>query len=220
MIYLKKSQPAPMSLAMEKAKANGLYNKEDVLRQLKIDFKNKCYLCEYQQPSIQIEHFVAHKGNIDLKFDWNNLFFACGHCNNTKSDKYNDILNCTNKMHDVENRLKYIFIAFPKEEVKIESLEKSPTTENTKNLLLAVYNGTTFQKKLEAGNLKTILRQEIETFTNLLTYYQEISNTKEQQECLDKIKFHISSSSNFTAFKRWIIKNNPTLKAKFEKYFD
>ena len=113
MVYLEKSQPAPESLVTEKTKASGKYNKEDVLERLVLDFKNKCYICEYQQPSVQVEHFIPHKGNVDLKFDWDNLFFACGHCNGTKLAKleYNDILNCTKKSHDVENFLKYIFIA-------------------------------------------------------------------------------------------------------------
>ena len=48
--------------------------------------------------------------NIDLKYDWNNLFFFCSYCNGKKSSKYNDseenmILDCTKESQDVENRL-------------------------------------------------------------------------------------------------------------------
>lgn len=33
-----------------------------------------------------MEHLLPHKNGkyLDRKFDWNNLFWACGHCNNVK----------------------------------------------------------------------------------------------------------------------------------------
>jgi len=224
MVYLEKSQPAPESLAKEKTKKSGKYNKEDVLERLVLDFKNKCYICEYQQPSVQVEHFVPHKEDVDLKFDWDNLFFACGHCNGTKLAKseYDDILNCTKKEHDVENFLKYIFVAFPKEEVKIEIIEKSQTTENTKKLLQAVYNGSAVfcSRTLEANILKSRLRDEIKSFNDFIKNYQATENKEEKEYFFEKIKSHIDKSSDFTAFKRWIIKDNPKLKAEFEQYFD
>ncbi|MCP5046806.1 MAG: HNH endonuclease, partial [bacterium] len=72
-----------------------------VLERVKRDFKNKCYICEYKEPpSINIEHFLPHRGDKDLKFDWDNLFWSCAHCNNTKGDKFDNILNCTNPEHD------------------------------------------------------------------------------------------------------------------------
>lgn len=78
MVYFKKTQPAPKSLAVEKDKKSGVYNQEDVLELLQNDFENKCYICEQKAPiSINIEHFKPHfSGKFwDLKFDWNNLFF-------------------------------------------------------------------------------------------------------------------------------------------------
>ena len=225
MVYLEKSQPAPESLAIEKKKASGKYNKEDVLKRLVSDFKNKCYICEYKQPSIEVEHFVPHKGNVDLKFDWNNLFFACGHCNGTKLAKpeYDNILNCTVKEDDVENRLKYIFYLSTHkmiEEVIIESLDNSDKTNNTKNLLQATYNGSTPTKKFEANNLKSRLRDEIKNFNDAIKNYQTTNNKEEKDYFLEKIKSHIDKSSDFTAFKRWIIKDSPKLKMEFEQYFD
>ena len=32
---------------------------------------------------------------MELKFGWDNLFLACAHCNNIKSDNYEHILDCT-----------------------------------------------------------------------------------------------------------------------------
>ena len=57
------------------------------MKQLKKVFFGKCYICEIkpvQDP--QVEHLYPHKGNIDKKFDWNNLFYSCSHCNNVLED--------------------------------------------------------------------------------------------------------------------------------------
>ena len=211
MVYFEKSQPAPESLANKNS-----WLGEDVLIRLKEDFKNKCYLCEQKEPtSINVEHFVPHKGDKKLQFDWDNLFFSCPHCNNTKSDKYDNLLNCTVKADDVENRLKYIFVALSRE-VQIETIEQSQKSENTKALLLDIYNGTTILKKLESSNLRKRLLDEIEEFQTLLQNYQN----RVAKESMDKIVSHLSRASNFTAFKRWIIKDNPKLKAEFEQHFD
>jgi len=75
-------------LAIEAEKTSGSYEKEDVVAQLKKDFHNKCYICEIdklQDP--QVEHLRPHKNGKykDKKFDWNNLFWSCGHCNNVKN---------------------------------------------------------------------------------------------------------------------------------------
>ena len=88
MINIVKSQPSPECLSIEAQKKNGDYKCGEVLSRIKNDFYNKCYICETQAPTtINVEHFRPHKGNVSLKFDWNNLFYACGHCNNTKLAK-------------------------------------------------------------------------------------------------------------------------------------
>ena len=212
MVFFEKSQPAPKSL-----EAKRCYRGEDVLIRLEEDFKNKCYLCEQKEPtSINVEHFVPHRENENLKFDWNNLFFSCSHCNNTKSDKYDNLLNCIVETDDVENKLKYIFIAFPKKQVQIEATEQSEKSKNTKNLLLDIYNGTTPLKKLESANLRKHLFNEIEVFQTLL---QDFQKTKSENS-KNAILVHINRASSFTAFKRWIIKDSPKLKMEFEQYFD
>ena len=46
MIKIKRSPVPPPSLAVEKQKVNGIYNKPDVIKQLKEDSHDKCYICE------------------------------------------------------------------------------------------------------------------------------------------------------------------------------
>lgn len=219
MINIEKSTPPPKCLEKEKNKANGDYKCGDVLERIKNDFFNKCYLCEFKEPpTINVEHFTPHLGNNDLKFDWNNLFWSCGHCNNTKSDRFDNIVNCTNPEHDVENWIKYEMKPFPEEQVKITSLKNDEMVNNTVRLLVEVYNGTTPLKRIESSNIRKALLEDILDFQKQLLGYVE--NDEEREHYLKRIKKHLKKSSAFTAFKRWIIKENPVLRKDFQQFFD
>ena len=214
MVYLEKSQPAPACLAVEKAKANGDYKCGDVLERLSNDFRDKCYLCEYKGPAtINVEHFVPHEGDKALKFDWNNLFLACGHCNNTKGAGYRGLLNCTDKNDRVDADLEYRFEPFPSPRVEIRLLVDNDRTRTTRDLLLAVYNGTTKLKRLEANNLRDALRDEMARFYELLDRHGSTDGEGEK-EILAEIKGHLDSASAFTAFKRWAINFCPRRDAR------
>jgi HNH endonuclease len=219
MIYLPKSQPVPICLAEEKKKASGNYNCGDVLQRLQIDFKNKCYICEFKEtPSINIEHFVPHQQNIDLKFDWNNLFFACGHCNNTKLAGFDNILNCTQTI-EVETSIKYLMKPYPKEQVVIQALTDEERTIQTSRLLEKVYNGHITNKIMEAANLRSHLLREIRNFQDLLCdYVDDTFDFDDKANIRTKIIRAISDSSSFTAFKRWIIRENAYFYSEFQDY--
>jgi len=222
MVYFEKTQPSPDCLVSEKAKASGDYKCGEVLERIKLDFKNKCYICEFKEPvTINVEHFRPHKGDIELKFDWNNLFWSCGHCNNIKSDDFIDMINCTNLNEDIENRIKVYINPFPKEKVIIEALDNTPSTISTVELLNAIYNGTTKLKTIEASNLRNSILLEIKDFQKyLFAYFEDGFAEDDKAHFLANIKKHISRSSNFTAFKRSIIRGNDVMKSEFEKYFD
>ena len=218
MLYFKKSQPAPACLAKEATKKRGDYKCGDVLERLQKDFKNKCYICEKTPTTINIEHFKSHQGDKSLKFSWDNLFFACSHCNNTKLAKYDDILDCTQDVY-IEEKLKYIFHPYPYEKVTIKALDSQTTTRNTKKLLESVFNGTTKQKKMESANIRNKLLLEIQEFQKCLTEYC-LNNYDEdyQNYLLAQIKSHLHQASNFTSFKRWIIRDNAELFSQFSCY--
>jgi hypothetical protein len=221
MVFLEKSQPAPTCLASEKAKKNGDYKCQEVLERLQVDFKDKCYLCEDKPMAINVEHFVPHRGDIDLKFDWDNLFWSCAHCNNTKLDNYTNILNCTKVSDYVSQILRYIFKPFPKEKVRIEALDSNPQTLETQQLLDAVYNGSTALKRIESSRLRDRLLKEIRDFQKYLCDYFEDTNTEEdRQYMLRKIRGHLHVGSCFSAFKRWIIWENEALWEEFGAYID
>lgn len=99
MIKIERTFPAPASLAIEAKRASGKYDGPDVIKQLREDAHDKCYICEMkglQDPVV--EHLLPHKNGKypDRKFDWNNLFWSCGHCNGGKNQqKYDEgIIDC------------------------------------------------------------------------------------------------------------------------------
>ncbi len=227
----------PLCLETEKKRElsgkikDGNYRCDKVIERIKTDFFNKCYICENCKPtSINVEHFRPHKSkNIDLKFSYSNLFFACAHCNNCKSDDFENILDCTNTNEDVENWIDYRIE--PMEGVKAEfsisetnknaSWDKARIDETIK-LLDRVFNGEhTNIKEIESENLRSLLIEDVSIFYQIIRKFSKNQyHSAEQKEHVDFIKSEIRKDSNFTAFKRSIIKRSPKLKQEFEKYFD
>lgn len=203
-----KAQAAIESLQKAREK-NSTYNTPEVNRALKEIFHGKCYICENKEcTSFQIEHLIPHRGDTELKYDWNNLFWACSHCNNTKLGKYDPVIDCTKENVEeliafrkegyfgTEERLVFDLLAVGRKDV-----------QNTKRLLEEVYYGTTSQKKMEAKILRKTLREELSKFKEYVREYQEAEDEdKEDLECL--LKRELGDSSPFAAFKRWLIRDN------------
>ncbi|MCM1155290.1 MAG: HNH endonuclease [Ruminococcus flavefaciens] len=175
-----KSKRAIDSLETAKLK-NGSYNTPEVNAALKEMFHGKCYICENKQiTSYQIEHLISHHGNVDLKYDWNNLFLACAHCNNTKLDKFEPIIDCTKE--NVEE-----LIAFQRqgyfgvdEKLLFDMLDSRMETQNTVKLLQEVYHGSTPQKKMEATILRRTLRKELSEFKEYVREYKEAEDEERE----------------------------------------
>ncbi len=213
MVYFEKSYPPP--------KIGKNYRNNEVIERLKNDFHNKCYLCEDKNlTNLNIEHFKAHRGDKELKYDWDNLFLSCPHCNNLKSDKFNNILNCTKREDRVDRDIKYEMKPFPKEKVKIETLKDDERVKNTTELLDKIYNATDRPiKRLESANLRDKLLNEIMKFQKLLIdYYSDNEELKER--AFIKIKYELSNKSPFTAFKRWIIRDNKSFYSDFKEFLE
>lgn len=202
-----KSQKAIESLKIEKAK-NGFYNTSEVNAALKEMFHGKCYICENKQiTSYQIEHLIPHRENTELKYDWNNLFLACAHCNNTKLAKFDPIIDCTKE--NVEE-----LIAFRKEgyfgtdeKLIFDMLDFRIETQNTVKLLQEVYYGSTPQKKMEATILRRILRKELSKFKEYVREYKEAED-EEKEDLKYLLQQQLRDDSPFAAFKRWLIRDN------------
>lgn len=214
-----KARRAIQSLELEKQKKSGTYRTPQVYDALQEQFYHKCYLCEQKKfpGGYQIEHLHPYKGNIDLEFDWNNLYLACVHCNNTKLGKYDPILDCCQE--DIDQK-----IAFSQKDVfeqcavKLTPLEDGTETKNTVALLNDIYEGTTPSKRIEAQNLRRELKKELDMFAMLLYDYKTEDNDDEKEEYRYCIRQHLKPSSPFTAFKRWMILNHQDQYPEFLPY--
>lgn len=231
MIYFEKSPTAPECLEKEKLKeekkrngerkTGGNYKCGCVQEKLQEDFKGKCYICESKFfTSPVVEHFKPHRDiDIGLKFNWENLFLACGYCNGVKSDKFDNILNCTVE-EQIENQLEQNYIGFPRYEVDIKAKSDDDKVVNTKDLLLAVFCGRTIKEKLSTTNLRKQLDDEMKKYQSCIEAYYEAHDSEHKNNCLLEIKSHLHSASPFTAFKRQIIRSyHPKLFAKFGSSF-
>lgn len=224
MINIVKSQPAPLCLADEVKKANGDYKCGDVVIRIRNDFFNKCYICETKAPTtINVEHFKPHKsGKLKLlKFDWNNLFYVCAHCNNTKLAKpqYDDILDCTKSINWIVDLIEHIFDPLKSDSPDFVAHTQTSKVLNTVELLEEVYGGNTVVKKIEAINIINQLTQEMNAFVHFVTGYLKSGDYPQQKrDFRDLIIERLKPDSPFTAFKIWVIKNSPKLLEEFRQY--
>lgn len=203
MIHFERSYPPPASLAQEAQKANGTYNKEDVVKRLKDDFYDKCYICELkglQDP--QVEHLLPHKGGQfpERKFDWDNLFWSCGHCNQVKNcTKYDDgIIDCCKV--DPEQ---YLSIELSGSTVSAKALDASNVVAvRTAMLIEEVFN-------LTNTGMRTVVCEErlkgLQREMNKL--YRALEEYKKNPGCnKNRIRVLTKRQSAFAGFKRYYVR--------------
>jgi hypothetical protein len=172
------------------------------------DCFGKCYICEDKTvTSLNVEHRIPHRGDDQLKYDWNNLFLSCGHCNNIKGNGFGEMINpcITDPESVLELRLETDDLI---ERVVITQLVKDHSVSITAELLEKVYNGeSTAIKRVEAANLRNKIAD------TLLRFQQYIMGYKEESDLgyADIIADEISHSSAFAAFKRQIVRDTPEL---------
>lgn len=223
MIHFPKNQNEEIEewLAHQKTLASGSYDSDSILEQLHNDFHGKCYICEYTATSIRIEHFRPQSLGNNQKFDWYNLFYACEHCNAIKSDDYLNLIDCTNNFPDREVSFDINPLVSNQDKVIINRVPGSAVHDDTLNLLRAIYStdGTypkvTKRKKLEASNIVSELLKEINDFKELVTDYLETQDADD----LNDLRYELNNKSKFTAFKRWVVRNNADYNQQLSQLF-
>lgn len=220
MIKITKS-PEPAQLSVERNRNNGSYRHPEIVNVIKKDFYNRCYLCEANPQSINIEHLVPHCDDHELKFKWDNLFWSCGHCNNIKLAKYDNILDCTTQA-DIEDILIYQFDPFPTENVHITIApphEEELQVKQTQELLQNIFNGTTTLKSIESNGLRKLITTELIHLQGLL---RDLDNENKSEEEIADIKLKLTSAlspkSLFASFKRSKVKSMPQLLAHIKAH--
>lgn len=207
MVKVERTFPAPASLEIESQKRNGSYNEPDVVEQLRIDFYNKCYICELdnlQDP--EVEHLLPHKNGKypERKFDWNNLFWACGHCNKVKNqDKYDeDIIDCCKE--DPEEVIDFRLI---ENVLDIHAKDINNTTAvRTAELIQEVFSIKNTGMRVYKSEMRF---QELTREMNVL--YDKLEEMKQKPDSrviMRTIKALLRRESRFAVFKRGYVREN------------
>lgn len=227
MVFFNKRNVAPPTLANRRS-----YRESDTIKALVEDFKNKCYICGDKGPtSLNVEHFDEHRNNPIKMYDWNNLFYACAHCNKVKNSTFpkgnSDLLNCTDKNQKVDlwieyriiydKNLKASVIISPNMMFYLSS--HSSKRDNTIKLLDEVFNGKkTGLKEQEAYNLTKKLSEELMKFNDKLVEYKKEQNFLIRSKLQQELTEMVAADSPFAAFKRWMIRDeNMCLEIPFDR---
>lgn len=203
-----KSRKAIQSLVRAR-RSRRSYNTPEVCEALKEMFHEKCYICESKHvTSYNIEHLTPHQGNADYKYNWDNLFLSCSHCNNTKQSRHIPILDCSKV--EVDRCISFHFLDSlqNENEILIEALDEAIETQHTCELLMEVYYGRTPQKKLEARIIRRELRRQLLAFKADIREYLEADEGDDKHDLYCKIQRELSNRSEYTAFERWLIWDN------------
>ena len=207
MVKIERSFPAPESLAEEARKANGKYDRQDVIERLRRDFHNKCYICEMKElQDPNVEHFLPHKNGKypERKFDWENLFWSCGHCNSIKNNgKYDDgIIDCCRQ--DPE---KYLKFQIKNDNVVIDVNNFDNEVQKRTALLIEETFSlkNTGMRTYTSNERLRLLQKEMNILYRQL---EKIHNNPDSKITLRILRSLLRRESAFAAFKRYYVREH------------
>ena len=207
MVKIERSYPAPESLVVEAQKSSGKYDKPDVIERLRADSHNKCYLCELKElQDPVVEHLLPHKDGKypDRKFAWDNLFWACNHCNGVKNKtKYDEkILDCCKD--DPEELISFRIVNY---DVNVEARDvANEKAVVTASLVEEIFNVKNTGMRVYRSDMR--LKQLNIEMNNLYRNLEEMKNNPGSIVILRKIKAILRREAAFAAFKREYIRVN------------
>ena len=218
MIKIERNPNPPPSLAIEERKAHGLYNKSDVIQQLKEDSHDKCYICELNKlTDSEVEHLRPHHGRTisERVFDWNNLFYACPHCNNIKKEsKYDDkIIDCC--VEDPEELLEQ---SYKDGHVTVHNIVDGEQAIMTAELITEC-----FEKRntgIREAACQARINRLAEEMNVLYKTLEKYSKNPGKTRYMSSLESSLSRKSAFSAFKRNYVRKHisdyPDLQAFLE----
>jgi hypothetical protein len=195
------------------------YRTEETVKALKAMFHGKCYLCEDEVRGPVVEHFIAHKGDKKLKYDWNNLFYACPRCNSIKEttidNKNLTIHNCSDASVDVSRAVKCLCPSVPNHDVIVEAQDPSDKTGNTATLLNSCYNEDNTGIR---GISKEALHEKLFDGYFKFINYRRVLKSKdtldsEKDSAIEHLKKMTDTSYPFSVFWKWHILSDAFLRS-------
>lgn len=193
------------------------YKDTSVVKQLQKDFHGKCYICEQKHfPNLNVEHFIPHLDNEELKLDWNNLYFACSRCNSIKNKYFDNMLDCCNPDHLVEDWIK-IYYRMPDEDIEVINAcpNNNPfhdKAEKSKDLINKCYNNA--NSGIQEVSKEDLREKIIEIHSDFLElrkkFMQNLDNWTDLEKIAeaDKINHRLKSHYPFSAILRGFIEKD------------
>ena len=205
MFNVARPQEIPECLTRDK---NKQYNSKEVVDILAPLFHYKCYLCERDELfDSEIEHCDPHENDEKKKYDWHNLYYACSRCNNVKSNKHKELLDCCDPAIDVFRTIKCTFIPCEPIRITAENSQTDVKTQNTVKLLTKCYN----EENTALRSISKIHLHEkiLDYYTDLLNHrrvlFSKKSTDTKKQEAKESIEAMLRVSFPFSVFWRWYV---------------
>ncbi|MFK3829776.1 hypothetical protein ACI2JQ_16235 [Pseudomonas fulva] len=209
MFNVVRSKTIPESLLAQRS-----YSDPDVLEALNEAFHGKCYMCETKEPlSLNVEHFQAHQGCSVKKFDWVNLYYSCGRCNNFKRHHYDDILDCADLNCDVLRLIKHTPPVTPYAKISIQAMEDDPKAVRTAELLTRIFNeDDTGNKAIVSTHLrKRVYKRFAKVIEHINVYIDDDQLPAARKLAVEHLKALMDVKQEYSAFLRWVVIDSPPL---------
>jgi len=220
MFNVTRTQPAPQSI-LDGIKT---HNRPDILEALDTMFYSKCYICEVLDPqACAVEHFDADVVN---RIDWENLYFACHRCNsNFKGAAYNNLIDPAAPNTDVFKAVHHKFPTTPNGHVEITKgigIPDSPSIRQSVDLIHRVFNDdSSGNRKITRKMLrKKLFKILVKVFNEITIFSDEDSIPQEKDMAEQKIIHFLRVEQEFSAFIRWMILDDLTLRPHFEQHIN
>ena len=166
----------------------------------------------------QVEHLLPHLDGKypERKFDWNNLFWSCGHCNNVKNQRIYDegIIDCC-KIDPEEA----IIFHLQGNEIDVHAVNnENRQAALTAKLITEVFNLKNTGMRVYKSDFRF---QELNREMNkLYDSLEEMQDPAQQKFALRKVKSLLRRESRFAAFKRNYIRENQEKYPDLIEYLD
>jgi len=192
------------------------YNHTDVVSVLKPMFYGKCYLCERDEiQDVEVEHFEPHMSIDAVKFDWNNLYYACSRCNSLKSSTHNGLLDCTDSSISVFREIILKMSVATNDDVIVKASSQTPSDAVAKTvaLLNLCYNST--NTALRGVSREVLIEQMYGNMVAFITNRALLKKTSTgrtiKRDAKEGIEAMLETKHPFSAFWRWQYLNDSFL---------
>ncbi len=205
MVKIERCPIAPASLAVEKTKKNGSYKNQDVIDQLYADFHGKCYICESDELTApEVEHLLPHHNGEypDRKFDWNNLFLSCRHCNSIKNRPAYEqhIIDCCRIDPEALLHQEYVF---DDGHVSIKPLDETAEAQTTAKLIEDCFELTVPPLR---GRVQSVMAKKLKNHMLMVQAKLDECQKTQSPDALNALRGMLNRSYKFAGFTRTYVR--------------